>query len=368
MGFARKKIVLLAAEPTDAAHLRLQEEVREIQEGLKLSRNRDAFDFKPVLAVRTRDMQDALRSEEPNIVHFSGHGNKAGELLVEDREGRAHPIAPAPLAELFSLCTHHVECVVLNACYSEIQAQVIADHIPYVIGTSTAINDRAAIAFSIGFYRALGDGKPFEEAFRWGSSQLHLDFPNQVAPVMKAKPGGIHARTATEALARMNRDQLSQLAQEHKRMLRDGHDEAETHLGLGAIYLQLGLHDLAVQHFRRTIDLDPALPDSYYLLALAGIRGRSLKQLTLQDVRAIESYLNTAMQLDDTRAQYYYLLALLKEGYYVANGLRFPSPSPAELWVKARSRIADPGGIERMLRALPHMDPAVAARVQITSD
>jgi len=184
MGFAKKKIVLFAAEPTDTARLRLQEEFREIQEELKLSRNRDAFDLKPVLAARTRDLQDALRNEQPQIVHFSGHGTEAGELLVEDPVGGAHPIAPAALANLFRLCTHHVECVVLNACYSEIQAQAIAEHIPYVIGTSTALDDRAAIAFSIGFYRALGDGKPFDEAFQWGSSQLGLEFCGQASPVM----------------------------------------------------------------------------------------------------------------------------------------------------------------------------------------
>jgi tetratricopeptide (TPR) repeat protein len=363
-GLAKKKIVFLAADPSNADRLRLMAEVREILEGLRMSRHREDFDFEPILAVRTRDLQQALRTEEPQIVHFSGHGTPAGQLLVEDTEGKAHSIAPAALADLFSLCTQHVECVLLNACYSEIQAQAIAEHIPYVIGTSTAIADRAAIAFSIGFYRALGDGMSFDEAFKWGRNQFRLDFPDEVPPSMKAKPGGLHARTASATLARMTRDQLSQLAQEYKRMLADGREEAETHCGLGAIYLQLGLYDLAVQHLKRTIERDPSLADGYYLLALAGIRGNSLRQLTLQDARAIESYLSAALQIDDTRAQYYYLLALVKEGYYAANGLRSTSPGAAELLASARSRIADPGEVERLLRALPLLDPTLAAKVQ----
>jgi hypothetical protein len=43
---------------------------------------------------------------------------------------------------------------VLNACYSEIQANAIVQHIDYVIGMSQAIGDTAAIKFAMGFYDA----------------------------------------------------------------------------------------------------------------------------------------------------------------------------------------------------------------------
>lgn len=58
---------------------------------------------------------------------------------------------------------------VLNACYSEAQAKAIARHIDYVIGMQQAIGDTAAIAFSAGFYQALGDGRNIEEAYKMGS-------------------------------------------------------------------------------------------------------------------------------------------------------------------------------------------------------
>ena len=60
------------------------------------------------------------------------------------------------LAGFFELFADKLECVVLNACYSEIQAEVIAKHIPYVIGMKKAIGDTAAIEFSVAFYDALG--------------------------------------------------------------------------------------------------------------------------------------------------------------------------------------------------------------------
>jgi TIR domain-containing protein len=181
----RKKILLLVAAPADGAHLRLELEIREIEESLRHARLREDFEFRPVLAVRTRDLQQALLIEQPQIVHFSGHGNNKGVLLVEDDNGNAHPVHPDVLAELFSLCRDHVECVLLNACYAEPQAEAISAYIPYVIGSSGALDDRAALAFSIGFYCALGEGKPYTDAYLFGRSTFRLDFPHLPPPLLK---------------------------------------------------------------------------------------------------------------------------------------------------------------------------------------
>ncbi|MGL5793589.1 MAG: ATP-binding protein, partial [Waterburya sp.] len=67
-----------------------------------------------------------------------------------------------------------VECVVLNACYSQVQAIEINQHINYVIGTKKDIRDDAALAFSIGFYEALGDGESIERAYEFGRNRIQL--------------------------------------------------------------------------------------------------------------------------------------------------------------------------------------------------
>lgn len=78
------------------------------------------------------------------------------------------------LADLFELCQRHVECVILNACQSEAQAEAIAEHIPYVIGMSAGIKDKAAIEFAVGFYDALGAGKEIDDAFRFAKNAIAL--------------------------------------------------------------------------------------------------------------------------------------------------------------------------------------------------
>jgi len=58
-----------------------------------------------------------------------------------------------------------LDLVILNACYSRDQAQAIADAVGYAVEMEGAINDKEATEFSREFYRALGDGRSFEDAF-----------------------------------------------------------------------------------------------------------------------------------------------------------------------------------------------------------
>ncbi|MDY9927799.1 SIR2 family protein [Methanosarcina sp.] len=179
-------ILFLAADPTDASRLRLGEEFREIQEKLKLAKLRDNFRLElPQMSVRPSDISQALLDTQPQIVHFSGHGTPTGALCFENLVGKAHPIGPDALAALFEQFSGQVNCVVLNACYAEIQAKAIAKHIKYVIGMNQAIGDKAAIAFATGFYQALGGGRSIDDAYRLGCVQIQLqNIPEHLTPVL----------------------------------------------------------------------------------------------------------------------------------------------------------------------------------------
>ncbi len=182
-------ILFLAADPSDASRLRLSEEAREIEEKLRLAKARDKFVFTKRQAVRPEDLSQSLLDVEPQIVHFSGHGTKSGCLCFEDKTGQTHPIPCDPIAALFREFSGTVKCVVLNACYSESQADAISNHIDYVIGMGKEIGDSAAIAFAVGVYQALGAGRSFEEAFRLGRVQIQLHGLDgeHLTPVLKKK-------------------------------------------------------------------------------------------------------------------------------------------------------------------------------------
>ncbi|ERT05991.1 CHAT domain protein [Lyngbya aestuarii BL J] len=149
-----KKILLLSANPRDTIRLRVDQELREIEEVLQNSINRDRFQLIPKTAVRTRDLQQIMLHNQPHIVHFSGHGQGNQGLVFEDIQGITKIVSTKALADLFGLFVSSVECVVLNACYSVEQARAIADHVDYVVGMKQELGDQAAIAYSQGFYRA----------------------------------------------------------------------------------------------------------------------------------------------------------------------------------------------------------------------
>ncbi|WP_439341805.1 CHAT domain-containing protein [Vacuolonema iberomarrocanum] len=169
-----KTILILSANPRGTDPLRLDEEVREIEEGIQRSRYRDTFIIQHKTAVRPRDVQRAMLDFKPQIVHFCGHGTGDAGLILEDESGKVKPVRGTALANLFELFSRQVECVLLNACYSEVQAKEIANHIPYVIGMNQSIGDRAAIEFATSFYDALGAGRTVEFAFKLGKNAMQL--------------------------------------------------------------------------------------------------------------------------------------------------------------------------------------------------
>nr|WP_242036886.1 AAA-like domain-containing protein [Leptolyngbya sp. FACHB-321] len=165
----------MTANPKNTDKLRLDEEVREIEEGLQRSRSREQFEIIAKWAVRPDDLRRALLDHEPQIVHFSGHGAGAEGLVLENNAGQMKPVNAQSLARLFKLFQEKVECVLLNACYSEAQADAIHQHIHHVIGMSKAIGDRAAIEFAVGFYDGLGAGRSYADAFEFGLSAIDLE-------------------------------------------------------------------------------------------------------------------------------------------------------------------------------------------------
>jgi Effector-associated domain 1/TIR domain/CHAT domain len=184
-------ILFLAANPKETPPLQLDKEFHDIAEGLQRSQIREKFNLEQRLAVRPRDIQLAMLDLEPQIVHFSGHGAGETGLILEDESGNIKLVNSDALAGIFELFADQLNCVVLNACYSEIQARIIAEHIPYVIGMNKAIGDKAAIIFAVGFYDALSAGRDVEFAFRLGCAAIRLDgSAEHITPVLIKKPVG----------------------------------------------------------------------------------------------------------------------------------------------------------------------------------
>lgn len=206
----RQKILFLSANPKQTDQLRIGEEVRKISTGLKQAKHREQFELKQEWAVTVDTLQQSLLDEKPEFVHFSGHGGSLDQqlsggfrsldfgddelpidesgLALEEENGKLKFVKTQALSNLFKLFSGEVKCVLLNACYSQAQAEAIVRHVPYVIGMKSSIPDSAAIAFSVGFYKALGAGESIPFSFEMGKNSIQLqDLGGADLPILLQK-------------------------------------------------------------------------------------------------------------------------------------------------------------------------------------
>jgi hypothetical protein len=168
------KVLIVFANPRDTSPLRLQQEERLIKEAIRSSRYRDNFESLTILPAATiNDLSRALLEDEFHIVHIAAHGNQHGLLMLEDELGKPKPVPQEPLANLFKRYKT-IRCVLLNACKGMAQGKSISLGIPYTIAMEGDLDDGEALAFSRGFYEALGAGHEIDVAYEEGCSRVSL--------------------------------------------------------------------------------------------------------------------------------------------------------------------------------------------------
>jgi hypothetical protein len=186
------KILFLSADPVQLPEdltrrrpqrLRIDQELRNICDELRKGDHRDQFDElpEPRPAVRSTDIQTYIRRSHAQILHFSGHGDSGGQLILENASGGgAKRVDPESMRMLFELWNEdgHIRCAVFNACYSNALAMILTRApavVSCAVGTVDRVSDEAALAFSTGFYGALADGASLQTAFDAGRGQVAVD-------------------------------------------------------------------------------------------------------------------------------------------------------------------------------------------------
>lgn len=184
------KILFLSANPVDITRIRLDEEVREVDQKIQLGPRRDQLSLIPTLAVRPSDLAHALLRHTPHVLHFSGHGSATQGIVLEDNEGKTKLVATDALANLLQLIKDNLRVVVLNACFSGLQADAIQQVVDFTIVMTDKIGDKSAIVFSSAFYQGLAFGRSVKEAFGLGVVELELQgIPGADIPKLLEKAG-----------------------------------------------------------------------------------------------------------------------------------------------------------------------------------
>ena len=182
------KILFMAANPKNTQSLNLNTEYRTLQQEMRQGSKRDDFEWlSPIFAATLPEMMRGL-NQQPNIIHFSGHGLKKG-LVLEDENAYAQVVTNEMLDLLFKGLKGIVKIIVLNCCYSTTQAEFLSKIGCYVLGYNTPVGDKVAQSFAKGFYLGLSDGKDFHNALNSGRVLAMGEQPKDVLPLTVWKDG-----------------------------------------------------------------------------------------------------------------------------------------------------------------------------------
>jgi esterase/lipase superfamily enzyme len=176
-------VLVLAANPTGTVPLQLEKETELIKERLAEGEIGKGYVVQSVPVARAEDLSRYLLMYRPRIVHFAGHGHENGELIFANAQNQSQPISATALADLFAVIGWRVECVVLNACFSFEKADELREQVDCVIGMNDAILDGSALRFAAGFYRGIGFGFGYRQAFDLGCNEIQLlNLPDHQTP------------------------------------------------------------------------------------------------------------------------------------------------------------------------------------------
>lgn len=332
------------------------------------------------------------------ICHFIGHGRHAPE--TPDETGwicsggtflTCRDIEGVSSRSSFPLLVFANSCDSAHPSFSEREGYVSALYhaflkrgVPHYIGTIAPVPDEPAKEFARFFYRLIANGSTVGEALHDARRALsngpgmpaaafyvHYGDPTfQFVGVRDARQGRaerspetLREESSFSVFSRLSKEEIYRRLKDYRSQTKKNPDDGEAHYGLAMCYLQVELFDEATTNFKRAVDLAPDHADAHYYYGLSIIRARKPKLLSLSEVRLIEEHLQAAMRLDDRPAKYYYLAAILKFDYYLANGLLCRPPSPEELLLLAEDKEHDAWEVERLLHFVPVPDTYLISRI-----
>ncbi|MCL1927559.1 MAG: hypothetical protein FWG07_02045 [Treponema sp.] len=183
-------VLLFATNPKDTCQLRLDEEVRSIQEVIRKSEYRDSIVFETRWAVRPFDILQAINELNPDIVHFTGHGSKNSELLLENANGNTQYVSKEAITQTIMSSSEKIHFIFFDACFTDEQAISIIKYVDAAIGMTDSISDEGASAFAAQFYSSLGFGFSIKKAFEQAKGILASVSPSEIdIPTLYVREG-----------------------------------------------------------------------------------------------------------------------------------------------------------------------------------
>lgn len=168
------EILALAANPDDRP-IHTDVELRDLEIVLRDTFAGDRVELVKKIALTVDEFLWSLHRHDPHVLHLSAHGSTAGDVGLVTAANRLEVVPVEGFVRALRSVRGRLRLVVLNACHSAALAEQLRPFVDYVIGVDRPLHDRTAIAFTRGFYRALGFGKSVADALEAGRVQVEVN-------------------------------------------------------------------------------------------------------------------------------------------------------------------------------------------------
>lgn len=160
-------VLYLTSSPDEKHPLRVDVEMKLVQQAIRGSVYRDIVEFHFRPAADFDSILDGLNDHRPQIVHFSGHSDTLG---IAGDVGSASTSASQDLsydllAKVISSTDTQVQVTVLNSCESAASRKILLEACPILIAMRTSVSDVAASAFAQRFYAGIASGQSVLAAY-----------------------------------------------------------------------------------------------------------------------------------------------------------------------------------------------------------
>jgi formylglycine-generating enzyme required for sulfatase activity len=169
---SRGRILFVAATPSGREHVGADKEWAAMTASLERSSHREQFELlTPALHASVPELAAAIAQGAPEVIHFAGHGDESGLLLVGG-DDQASVLDAEGLWDVLRDGAPRAWLVVLNACATAAFAGWLAQRVPCAIGIAGRIRASEAQRFAQELYLVLGKGGTVRAAFSAAQSVL----------------------------------------------------------------------------------------------------------------------------------------------------------------------------------------------------
>ncbi|MCH9662200.1 MAG: CHAT domain-containing protein [Gammaproteobacteria bacterium] len=204
------RVLMVISQPHDLPPLDVAHEKEILEEALaeRIAQGKLALQIEEHASVA--NISQALRSFQPHVFHFVGHGefwDDRATIVLEDADENAHFVDERAFRELFAGCKE-TRLAVLNACQTAttsssqplagLAPRLLQRRLSAVVAMQYPVSDQNALIFAREFYRSLAQGSGVDAAVaeaRKGIFMEDSERPEWGAPVLflRAKDGHLFA-------------------------------------------------------------------------------------------------------------------------------------------------------------------------------